>query len=126
MTEPMTDRLLIVEDNPLIAAAIEKAGARLQMEADVVTDGWAAIEMLREGNYRAIVIDSEIPRRSGFGVLTYLKEEVGECLGNVVVMTTSDHDSIRRRVSDRLQVIAQCDEIDTITAAVTSAVRDRA
>lgn len=120
----MSERLLIVENNPLIAAAIEKAGARLQMQADIASDGWDAIEKLREGNYRAIVIDSDIPRQSGLGVLTYLKEEVGECLGNVVVMS-SDSESIRRRVSDRLQVIAKCDEVEAITDAVTTAVRER-
>jgi DNA-binding response OmpR family regulator len=122
---PSMSRLLIVEDNPLIAAAIEKAGARLEMEVDVASDGWDAIEKLREGSYRAIVIDTDIPRQSGFGVLTYLRQEIGEKLDNVVVMSSSDGDSIRRRVSDRLHVIARSDEVEQITAAVTTVVRTK-
>ena len=55
------ERLLIVEDNPLIAAAIEKAGERLNMRADVATDGWEAIEKLRsEGWLQAVA--SSAPR----------------------------------------------------------------
>ena len=113
--------ILIVEDNPLIAEAIERAGERLQLQTEVATDGWAAIELLRDGNYRAIIIDTDLPRHSGYGVLSFLREEKGDHLRNVILMTSSDTDAVRERVSEPLQVIAKTEKVDDIATAVTSA-----
>ena len=115
------ERLLVVGDNPLIAQAIERAGERLEMHTDVVSDGWDAIEMLRDGAYRAIVIDTDLPRHSGFGVLSYLREEKGDHLRNVILMTSSDMDAVRERVHENLQIIAKSGAVDDIANAVTSA-----
>ena len=101
------ERILIVEDNPLIAQAIEDAGTQLQFTCDRVSDGWDAIEKLETEHYAAIVIDADVPRHSGFGVLTYLREEVGEELDNVIVMTSSDCDAMRRKCGERLRVIGK-------------------
>src|SRR5947208_12791091 len=115
------ERVLIVEDNPLIAAAIEKAGQRLNLRTDVATDGWDAIEKLQNESYAAIVIDTDLPRHSGYGVLTYLREENGDHLENVILMTSADTDAVRQRVNEPLQVIAKTEEVDEIALAVTSA-----
>ena len=106
-------KLLIVEDNPLIAAAIEKAGERLNLQADFASDGWDAIEKLENERYDAIVIDTDLPRHSGFGVLTYLRE-VSDDLDNVIVMTSSDRDEMQRRL--QVEVVAKSD--DDLTAVV--------
>jgi DNA-binding response OmpR family regulator len=113
------DRILIVEDNPLIAAAIEKAGERLNLHADVATDGWDAIEKLRTEEYAAIVIDADLPRHSGYGVLTYLRQENGDHLDNVILMTSSDRESMRQH--EGLAVMARTEVIDEIAAAFSSA-----
>ena len=112
-------KLLIVEDNPLIAAAIEKAGERLHLQAEVATDGWDAIEKLRNADYAAIVIDADLPRHSGYGVLTYLRQENGDRLDNVILMTSSDQESMRQH--EGLAVIARTEVIDDIAAAFTIA-----
>jgi DNA-binding response OmpR family regulator len=112
-------KLLIVEDNPLIAAAIEKAGERLNLQADVATDGWDAIEKLQTEEYSAIVIDTEVPRHSGYGVITYLREEVGDHLDNVVLMTASDREEVQHLTSESLRVIGRTEEIEVIVAAMT-------
>ena len=112
-------KLLIVEDNPLIAAAIEKAGERLHLQADVATDGWDAIEKLRNVDYAAIVIDADLPRHSGYGVLTYFRQENGDHLDNVILMTSSDQESMRQH--EGLAVIARTEVIDDIAAAFTIA-----
>jgi CheY-like chemotaxis protein len=111
-------KLLIVEDNPLIAAAIEKAGERLNMRAEFATDGWDAIEKLRNGSYAAIVIDADLPRYSGYGVVTYLKQENGDDLANVVVMTNADPQLVRDRTSEHLRVIDRTEAVETIAAAL--------
>jgi DNA-binding response OmpR family regulator len=111
-------KLLIVEDNPLIAAAIEKAGEQLNLQADVASDGWDAIEKLQTEEYSAIVIDTDLPRHSGYGVITYLREEVGDHLDNVVLMTSADHDALRHRTSESVRVIDKTDLVDEIAAAI--------
>jgi DNA-binding response OmpR family regulator len=113
------EKLLIVEDNPLIVAAIEKAGERLNLHADVATDGWDAIEKLRNQDYAAIIINADLPRHSGYGVLTYLRQENGDRLDNVILMTSSDQESMRQH--EGLAVIARTEVIDDIAAAFTVA-----
>ncbi|HMC20256.1 MAG TPA: response regulator [Thermoanaerobaculia bacterium] len=112
------DKLLIVEDNPLIAAAIEKAGERLNMHADVATDGWEAIEKLRNEEYAAIVIDTDVPCHSGYGVITYLRQENGDGFENVVLMTSSDPESVRHRTCENLRVIDRNETVDDIAAVL--------
>ncbi len=108
-------RILIVEDSPSLTHAVERAGEGLQLKIDRATDGWEAIEKLETEDYAAIVIDADLPRHSGFGVLNYLREEVGSELGNVIVMT-SDRDDVRRKVSDQVKVLGKSD--DEVAAAL--------
>lgn len=104
------DRILVVEDNPTIARAIEE-----RFDCDHATDGWDAIEKLETGDYAAIVIDADVPRQSGYGVLTYLREEVGEDVGNVIFMTSSGHDAVRRKFGAALHVIDKANAVEEIT-----------
>ncbi len=103
------DRILVVEDNPAICREIES-----KFNCDCATDGWDAIEKLETSHYAAIVIDADVARHSGYGVLTYLREEVGDDLENVIFMTSSDRDEVRRRVGEHLHVIAKDDALDEI------------
>ncbi|HUP63203.1 MAG TPA: response regulator [Thermoanaerobaculia bacterium] len=104
------NKILVVENNPSISRAIEA-----QFNCDCATDGWDAIEKLEHRAYAAIVIDADVPRQSGYGVLTWLREEVGEALGNVIVMTGSDRDAVRRRFGPALNVVAKADAVAEIT-----------
>ena len=44
-------KILIVEDNPLLVQAIERAGEELRVGVDCATDGWEAIEKLESEEY---------------------------------------------------------------------------
>lgn len=101
--------MLVVEDNPAICRQMEQ-----QFNCDCATDGWDAIEKLELRNYDAILIDADVPNHSGYGVLTYLREEVGE-LSNVVLMTSADCDEIRRRIGDSLNVVGKADAVNEVT-----------
>jgi DNA-binding response OmpR family regulator len=106
-------KILLVEDNPLIASAIEREGESKQIRTEHATDGWEAIEKLENDDYSAIVIDTDLPRQSGFGVLTYLREEIGPNMANVVVMTSSD-----RTFDDAVNVVRKTAEISELARAV--------
>lgn len=106
------DKVLVVEENPLVTHAIEQ----LPVELDRASDGWQAIEFLENGKYAAIVIDGDLPRHSGLGVLTYLREEIGEDLGNVIIMSADD-DTLRTRLREKnLKVVSK----DKAVAALTT------
>src|SRR3954469_18149111 len=95
------EKILVVEDNPAIARTIEE-----RFNCDCASDGWDAISKLETEDYAAIVIDADVSCHSGYGVLTYLREEVGENLGHVIMISASaDHDEVRRRVGDTLTVV---------------------
>ena len=104
---------LVVEDNPAISRSIAEL-----FNCDCATDGWDAIEKLETGDYAAIVIDADVPRHSGYGVLAYLREEVGDALQNVIFMTSADRDSVRRDFGERLTVIGKEDAVEELTRLV--------
>jgi hypothetical protein len=54
-------------------------------------------------------------------VITYLRQENGEHLENVVLMTSAETINVRHRVSEHLRVIATTEVVDEIAAAVSSA-----
>jgi DNA-binding response OmpR family regulator len=112
------EKILIVENNPLISRAIEEAGHQLDIGCDCATDGWDAIEKLENESYLAIVIDADVPLHSGYGVLTYLREEVGESMENVILMTSSDRDAVRRKIGAHMNVVDKADAVAEITKVV--------
>lgn len=109
------DKILVVEDNPAISRCIEE-----RFNCDHASDGWDAIEKLETHAYAAIVIDADVPRYSGYGVLTYLREEVGEELGNVIFLTSSDCEEVRRKIGDTLNVVDKEDAVNEITRVLQS------
>lgn len=115
MTMKRDGKVLLVEDNASVADLIEAA-----FTCDRATDGWDAIEKLETGDYAAIVIDTDVARHSGFGVLTYLREEVGEGFDNVIVVTSSDCGEVRRKISDRLRVVSKDDAVAEITRVMSA------
>lgn len=96
------EKILVVEDNPTICREMEE-----RFNCDCATDGWDAIEKLETQQYAAILIDADVPNHSGYGVLTYLREENGSDMPNVIFMTSSDRDDVRRRVGSPLTVVAK-------------------
>jgi DNA-binding response OmpR family regulator len=102
-------KVLVVEDNPAIRHELEE-----RFNCDCASDGWDAIGKLETQQYAAIVIDADVPHSSGYGVLTYLREEVGEDLPNVIFMTSDEHDTIRRRVGPTLNVIDKSNAVGEV------------
>lgn len=107
----MPEKILVVENNPLIADAIEETTGRFRVMTDRATDGWEAIEKLETEEYAAIVIDTDMARHSGYGVLTYLREEIGDDLENVIVVTRGDRDAIQRRLAQHGVTVVSKDDV---------------
>lgn len=103
------EKILVVENDAELCRTMEDL-----FHCDWATDGWDAISKLENGDYAAIVIDADVPHHSGYGVLAYLREEVGQDLRNVIFMTSNDRDSVRRDFGDHLTVVGKDQAVDEI------------
>lgn len=81
----MSQRILVVEDEQALAFGIRDALLHSGYIVEVVHDGDAAIEALKQGNFDLVVLDLMLPGRSGLEVLRELRRERHEL--RVVVLT---------------------------------------
>ncbi len=68
-------RLLVVEDEPRLAKALERGLAAEGYVVDVAADGMAGLEAARHGEYDAVVLDIMLPRLSGYRIVQALRDE---------------------------------------------------
>lgn len=79
-------RVLVVEDEPLMAEAI-RAGLRLEaIAADVAPDGHVALELLAINPYDAAVLDRDVPGQSGDDIARHI---VASGTGTPILMLTA-------------------------------------
>jgi DNA-binding response OmpR family regulator len=92
-------RLLLVEDEHLIAARIESALASTASVTSV-SEGGAAIEHLLHDRYDCVLLDLTLPHLSGFDVLRHLVLHRPELLRRTVIMTAATDESLQFIDSD--------------------------
>jgi len=68
-------RLLVVEDELRLGAALKRGLTAEGMLVDVATDGPCGLEAARHGDYDAVVLDVMLPGMSGFNVVRTLRSE---------------------------------------------------
>lgn len=67
-------KILLVEDEPHLAAQVQRALARAGHEVDHVDDGLAAVEAAVGEHYDLVLLDVNLPGADGFEVLRQLRE----------------------------------------------------
>ena len=67
-------RALLIEDDPMISAAIEVALRDAAYAVDLVRDGETADRVLRDGQHQIVLLDIGLPGRDGLSVLQRLRE----------------------------------------------------
>lgn len=78
-----TLRILVVEDNPHVAKLLEHAlgggrlGPDLAVDTHVAEDGRAALQMLREQHFDALIVDVYLPVLDGASLITTVRKELG-------------------------------------------------
>lgn len=82
-------RILVVEDEPLIAALITDVLQGLGHEVDAVGSGRAALERLEVQPYDLVVSDLRMPELDGPGLYAALEREHPELVGRIVFITGS-------------------------------------
>jgi DNA-binding response OmpR family regulator len=68
-------RLLVVEDELRLAAALKRGLSAEGIIVDLATDGPTGLEAARHGDYDAVVLDVMLPRMSGYNVVRTLRTE---------------------------------------------------
>jgi len=88
-------RILLVEDDRMIAQAVEAALQGEHYAVDVVRDGQAADMALRSATYDAVLLDLGLPRRDGLDVLRGLR---GRGIKTPVLVVTA-RETVRDRIA---------------------------
>jgi CheY-like chemotaxis protein len=95
MLETTPQLVLVVDDDAafraLMRVLLEHAGFRV----DNACDGMEAINMMRSGEYAAVLLDLMMPRLNGFEVLWHLKALQPRMLDRVVIMTAASDATLR-------------------------------
>jgi two-component system copper resistance phosphate regulon response regulator CusR len=87
-------RILLVEDDPVIASSLSKGLREEAYAIDVATDGDAAVYQAAVNPYDAIVLDVMLPKRDGFAVCREIRRRG---LTTPVLMLTA-RDDVRDRI----------------------------
>ncbi len=68
-------RVLVVEDEPRLARALQRGLAGEGYAVELCADGVTALETLRHEQYDAVILDIMLPRLSGYRVVRALRAE---------------------------------------------------
>jgi len=90
-------RILVVEDEPLIAGMMTDMLTAEGHYVDAVGTGMAALELLGQNPYDLIVSDLRMPELDGPGLYRELKSRHSELLGRIVFVTGSALDPANER-----------------------------
>ena len=78
-------RILIVDDDPHIAESLRERFSARGFYTGVAVDGVEALEQVREQKPDIVLLDLQMPKMDGFGVLEKFREEGIDC--TVIVIT---------------------------------------
>jgi len=80
--------VLLVEDTIILAQMVMESLKQIpEITTDHVANGFAAVEYLEKNEPDLILLDLNIPGKSGWQVMEFLKSKYGEGAIKVVVMT---------------------------------------
>lgn len=81
-------RILLVEDDDMLGASLKKALERHAYGVDWVNDGELAIDALATSPFAAVVLDGNLPKRSGIEVLADMRRRKN--MTPVLMLTARD------------------------------------
>lgn len=89
-------RILVAEDEPSIAQSLDFILRRADFDVDLVSDGAVALDMIRRGSYRAVILDIMLPGMNGFDVLRAVRADARLAALPIVVLTAKGQASDRK------------------------------
>ncbi|QDV44886.1 Cyclic di-GMP phosphodiesterase response regulator RpfG [Stieleria neptunia] len=92
----MNDRILIVDDDPIIRQMISSTLRQGGFEVVTAEDGRGALERLKEGNTRLVISDWQMPEMNGIDLCCQIRN--GDFGGYVYLILLTTMDSVAQRV----------------------------
>lgn len=87
-------RIIVIEDDQYLADGVSRSLSKTGHTVDVVTDGLSAEAALRATSYDLVILDLQLPKRSGLEVLRHYRSTGGQA--PVLILTA------RSAVEDRV------------------------
>lgn len=81
-------RILVVEDNELIAAGLQTALERAHHTVERAADGRLGLSLAKDGNFDLIVLDLGLPEKDGMDVLNELRRSGSDA--SVLILSARD------------------------------------
>ena len=72
---PSDERILIVDDEPLVSDIIAKCLEAEDYDCDIADSAETALESLKHSKYALVVSDINMPGKSGIELLSIIKEQ---------------------------------------------------
>ena len=101
-------RILVVEDDTVLAAALTRALGQAAHSVDLVDNGEDADRALKLGSYDLVVLDIALPRMDGWEATLAIKADPELAWTPIVALTAHALESDRRR-----SVEVGCADFDT-------------
>ncbi|WP_284617245.1 response regulator transcription factor [Aquabacterium humicola] len=116
-------RVLLVEDDDMLASAVCVGLARAGITVDRVADGASGIAAARSEPFAAVLLDLGLPRRDGLDVLRELRDRA--CRVPVIIITARDgvEDRIAGLDAGADDYVAKPFDIDELAARLRAVVR---
>ena len=95
--EPVRRRILLIDDDRLIAEMYAAALGRSGNDVRVAVGGLAGLAAAREADFDLVLLDIAMPDLDGMEVLARLRDEARTQRWPVVMFTNSDDTALRNR-----------------------------
>lgn len=92
----MSNRILVVEDEPNIIESLRFILERASYEVHFVSDGLEALERMRQETFAAVVLDIMLPGMNGLDVLRVMRQDSRLEALPVIVLTAKGQPQDRR------------------------------
>jgi len=84
-------RLLVVEDDPVICAMLQKLLRLSHYQSELAGNGRQALELWRQGDFDLILMDVQMPGMDGFEATAAIRQEEAERGGHVPIIAMTAH-----------------------------------
>jgi DNA-binding response OmpR family regulator len=93
----MSQRVLIVDDEPSIVISLEFLLKRAGYEVAVARDGQAGLDAIRDSRPDLVVLDVMMPKLDGFGVLAAVRADPAVQATRILLLTAKGREADRRK-----------------------------
>ncbi|NMM37247.1 MAG: response regulator transcription factor [Glaciimonas sp.] len=118
-------RILLVEDDRMIAKAVSVALSDAAYAVDWVQDGEAALRVLNHREHQAVLLDLGLPKRDGLDVLRKLRADGNELPVMIVTARDAVEDRIKGLDLGADDYLVKPFDVDELLARLRAIVRRR-